>query len=281
MTFDRSTDSIAPVAHEIPGPQYGEGAPGADEDFRPGSAFPQGATYDGKGTNFALFAQGADGVEVCLFEGVEAKTECRRIRLRERTNGVWHGHIRGLGPGQLYGYRVYGPYEPERGLRYNPNKLLLDPYTRAIARDVKWDDSLFGYQIGSEKADLSFDDRDSAPFAPLGVVIDDRFEWGSDRRLKTPWSDTVIYEAHVRGLTRRHPAGSGSSPPSEAIKRMCQILKHPPPLPRRGSFGRNGSRHLIARCWPGTSVSCLCEETTRSIAKTSPLRFRSTTLRAG
>jgi len=133
-------------------------------------------------------------------------------------------------PGQLYGYRVYGPYDPESGLRYNPNKLLLDPYTRAIARDVRWDDSLFGYTIGHELGDLSFDERDSAAFAPLGVVIDDKFNWQRERRLGTPWSDTVIYEAHVRGLTMRHPdvperlrgtyAGLATEPVIEHLKSL-------------------------------------------------------------
>lgn len=184
---------------------YGQGVPPLAEDFRSGRPFPQGATYDGRGTNFAFFAEAADAVEVCLFDDAQATHESRRIRLRERTNGVWHGYVPKLSPGQLYGYRVYGPYRPKEGLRYNPNKLLLDPYTRAIGRDVKWDDALFGYTIGHPDRDLSFDERDSAPFAPLGVVTDDKFEWKRDKRLRTPWSETIIYEAHVKGLTRLHP----------------------------------------------------------------------------
>ncbi len=237
MSLDTLAEMRAPSspAEIIPGrpsrPEaYGQGAPPAEEDFRPGSAFPQGATFTGKGTNFAFFAESADAVEVCLFDDASSKKESRRIRLRERTNGVWHGFVPGLMPGQLYGYRVYGPYQPEKGLRFNPNKLLLDPYTRAIGRNVTWDDALFGYTIGHEKADLSFDSRDSAPFAPLGVVIDDKFNWEKDRPLDIPWSDTVIYETHVRGFTKLHPdvppelrgtyAGLATPPVIEHLKNL-------------------------------------------------------------
>ncbi len=209
---------------------YGEGAPPLEEDFRPGRYFPQGATFSGRGTNFSFFAESADAVELCLFDSPEARRESRRIRLRERTNGVWHGFVPEVKTGQLYGYRVYGPYRPEEGLRYNPNKILLDPYTRAIGRDVKWDDALFGYTIGHEDGDLSFDRRDSAPFAPLGVVIDDSFDWRKDRRLRTPWSDTLIYEAHVRGFIQQHPdvppelrgtyAGLATPPVIDYLKRL-------------------------------------------------------------
>lgn len=226
---DAPAQADSKTHREVPS-RVGEGPPSTQEDFRPGRPVPQGATFDGKGTTFAFFAEGADAVEVCLFESVYAKRESRRIRLRERTNGVWHGYVPKVRPGQLYGYRVHGPYEPECGLRYNANKLLLDPYTRAIARDVIWDDALFGYTIGHEDADLSFDKRDSAPFAPLGVVIDDRFKWGRDRRLRTPWSETVIYEAHVRGMTRLHPdvppslrgtyAGLATPPVIEHLKKL-------------------------------------------------------------
>lgn len=209
MLEDNERVTAPPVDHNVGRPsrpsEYGEGAPPLDEDFWAGTPFPQGATFDGKGTNFAIFSESADAVELCLFDRPEDKQESRRIRLRERTHGVWHGYVPGLRPGQLYGYRVYGPYRPEEGLRYNPNKLLLDPYTRAVGRDVTWDDALFGYTIGHPDGDLSFDERDSAPFCPLGVVIDNRFNWEREKRLNTPWSETVIYEAHVRGLTQTHP----------------------------------------------------------------------------
>ena len=175
------------------------------EDYRAGSPFPQGATWDGNGVNFAIFSEGAEAVELCLFDKSEDKAESKRIKMRERTNGIWHIYLPGVGPGQLYGYRMYGPYEPEKGLRFNSNKLLLDPYAKAIGRDVQWDDSLFGYTIGNEAADLSFDERDSAAFAPLGIVIDESFEWGDDASPAIAWHDTVIYEAHVKGLTITHP----------------------------------------------------------------------------
>jgi isoamylase len=128
-----------------------------------------------------------------------------RIPLRERTGGIWHGHLAGIKPGQLYGYRVHGPYEPEHGLRFNPYKLLLDPYAKAIGRELKWADELFGYKIGDPAGDLSFDERDSAPFAPLGMVVDEQFDWSGENRPEIAWHQTIIYEAHVRGLTKLHP----------------------------------------------------------------------------
>jgi glycogen operon protein len=134
---------------------------------------------------------------------VDAKKETHRITLPEQTDQVWHGYLPDIVPGQLYGYRVHGPYEPAKGHRFNANKVLLDPYAKTIGRDVKWDDSLFGYKIGQD--DLTFDDRDSAPFAPLGAVLDPAFTWGDDRSPRTPWHKTLIYEAHVKGFTMRHP----------------------------------------------------------------------------
>jgi isoamylase len=168
-----------------------------------GSPFPQGANWDGRGVNFSLFSESSESVELCLFDGPE-KVE-RRIRIRERTNGAWHIYVPDIGPGQLYGYRVYGPYLPESGLRFNPNKLLLDPYAKAIGRELKWADELFGYQLGDESGDLSFDDRDSGAFAPLGAVIDSRFDWSGEQRPSYPAHETLVYEAHVRGMTRLHP----------------------------------------------------------------------------
>ena len=170
---------------------------------RPGTPYPQGATYDGKGTNFALFSEAAGGVDLCLFD---AKTLAEtRIPVQERTGGVWHVWLEGIEPGQLYGYRVHGPFEPENGLRFNANKLVLDPYAKAIGRDVIWDDALYGYTIGADDADLTFDERDSAPFAPIAAVVDGKFDWEGDQPPATRWHDTVIYEAHVKGLTMRHP----------------------------------------------------------------------------
>jgi isoamylase len=168
-----------------------------------GSPFPYGANWDGRGVNFSLFSESSESAELCLFDGPD-KVE-RRIRIRERTNGAWHIYVPNIGPGQLYGYRVYGPYLPESGLRFNPNKLLLDPYAKAIGRELKWADELFGYQLGDESGDLSFDDRDSGPFAPLGAVIDSGFDWSGEHRPSYPAHETLIYEAHVRGMTRLHP----------------------------------------------------------------------------
>jgi len=142
---------------------------------------------------------------LCLFDGPGPGKVERRIRIRERTNGAWHIYVPDIGPGQLYGYRVYGPYLPESGLRFNPNKLLLDPYAKAIGRQLQWADELFGYHLGDASADLSFDDRDSAPFAPLGAVIDSGFDWSGEKRPSYPAHETLIYEAHVRGMTQLHP----------------------------------------------------------------------------
>ncbi|HYC00913.1 MAG TPA: glycogen debranching protein GlgX [Candidatus Limnocylindrales bacterium] len=172
----------------------------------PGEPFPQGATWDGEGVNFSLFAAGAEAVELCLFDSAEDRHESARLRLRERTNDFWHGYLPHLRPGQLYGYRVYGPFDPAAGLRFNANKLLLDPYAKAIGRGLHWDDAVFGYTIGSPDGDLSFDERDSAPFAPLAVVADPSFDWQDDEPPRVPWHESIIYETHVRGLTMRHPA---------------------------------------------------------------------------
>ncbi len=171
----------------------------------PGKPYPLGATSDGRGTNFALFSENAEKVELCLFDSVEAEHEAERITLPEHTDMVWHGYLPGVHPGRLYGYRVHGPYRPEEGHRFNPNKIVLDPYTKAIGRDLRWDDRMFGYRIGHEDDDLSFDDRDNAAFAPLAVVIDPAFTWGDDRRPDIPWNETIIYEMHVKGFTKLHP----------------------------------------------------------------------------
>lgn len=194
-----------------------------------GSANPLGAIWDGEGTNFALFSEYATKVELCLFDAVDAKAEFARIELPEYTNHVFHGYVKELGPGQLYGYRVYGPYEPKHGMRFNPNKLLVDPYAKCIARHLTWDNSLFGYTIGHKLQDLSFDTRDSAPFAPLAAVIDsseDSFNWGRDKAPKTPWHKTIIYEAHVKGATKLN--GNVPEPLRGTYSGMCSdsMIRH-------------------------------------------------------
>ncbi|MGH3967503.1 MAG: glycogen debranching enzyme, partial [Mycobacterium sp.] len=165
----------------------------------PGKAYPLGATYDGAGTNFALFSEVAERVELCLFDadGTEA-----RITLPEVDYFVWHGYIPSIEPGQRYGYRVHGPYEPEAGLRCNPNKLLLDPYSKAIDGTFDWNQSLFSYTFGDPD---SRNDDDSAASMPKSVVINPFFDWGNDRPPGHEYADSVIYEAHVKGLTQTHP----------------------------------------------------------------------------
>jgi isoamylase len=171
----------------------------------PGRPFPLGATWDGAGVNFSLFSENAEGVTLCLFDGPDATRESATVALREVTANVWHQYLPDVLPGQLYGYRVHGPFDPANGHRFNPHKLLLDPYAKAIGRDLKWDDSLFGYPLGSPEQDLGFDRRDSAAFAPLAAVADTSFVWGDDRPPLTPWHKTLIYEVHVKGFTQRMP----------------------------------------------------------------------------
>jgi isoamylase len=172
---------------------------------REGNPQAHGAIWDGKGTNFTLFSAHATKVEVCLFESSGAK-ELERLALPEYTDQVWHGYIPEVHPGAIYGLRVHGPYEPLAGHRFNPNKLLLDPYARGHLGELKWDPAVFGYILGSEKADLSFDERDSAPYMPKSVVVDPNFDWkGQPRTRGVPWDRTIIYEAHVKGFTKLHP----------------------------------------------------------------------------
>jgi len=172
---------------------------------RPGQPYPLGANWDGLGVNFALYSAHADQVALVLFDKPGDKSPSRTIILPERTGPVWHGYLPGLRPGQLYGFRVYGPYRPHDGQRFNPNKVLLDPYARAIGRSLIWHPSVFGYKIGHQDADLSFSETDSAPFAPLGAVIGNGFAWGDDRQPRIPWEETIIYETHVKGISERHP----------------------------------------------------------------------------
>ncbi len=171
----------------------------------PGKPFPRGAIWDGAGVNFALFSEHATQVDLCLFDTVESPQESARIPLPEKTDMIWHGSFPDVRPGQLYGYRVHGPFIPEEGQRFNANKVLFDPYAKAVGRHLRWGDELFGYPIGNPAADLAFDKRDSAAHAPLGVVIDPAFTWGSDSHPKTPWHRTLIYELHVKGFSKLNP----------------------------------------------------------------------------
>ena len=165
----------------------------------------RGAAWDGNGVNFSLFSAHATGVELCLFDS-SGERELERIALPEYTDEIWHGYLEGAGPGLVYGYRVHGPYEPEQGHRFNPNKLLIDPYARELMGSLTWDPACFGYTIGSPDEDLSFDERDSAPFVPKAVVVDSGFDWLRNTAPRVPWDRTIIYELHVRGYTRLHPA---------------------------------------------------------------------------
>jgi len=202
---------------------------GASTAVWPGQPFPLGASWDGEGVNFALFSEHAEQVELCLFDG-RGRRETARIPLRWQTDQVWHCYLPEARPGQLYGYRVYGPYAPEEGHRFNPNKMLLDPYARDIAGSVRWNDALFGYTIGHRSQDLQPDPRNSAHGVPKSRVIDTTFTWGDDRPLRTPWHDTVIYELHVKGFTVQHPevpppyrgtyAGLATEPVIEHLKRL-------------------------------------------------------------
>ena len=175
------------------------------QSLEEGSPQPRGATFHDGGVNFALFSAHATKVEVCIYDE-SGDNEVGRITLPEYTDEIWHGFVPGLQPGTRYGYRVHGPYEPENGHRFNPNKLLLDPYSKAYMGELKWGPELFGYTVGHEDADLSFDERDSAPFMPKCVVVDSKFEWKQPRNVLVPRDQTIIYETHLRGHTMRHPA---------------------------------------------------------------------------
>jgi glycogen operon protein len=195
----------------------------------PGRPYPRGATWDGEGVNFSLFSQHAEKVELCLFDA-RGRREVQRIALTEHTDQEWHCYLPEARPGLLYGYRVHGPYRPEHGHRFNPHKLLLDPYAKAIFGQINWSDAHFGYRRDSDREDLSFDRRDSARGMPKCRVIDSAFTWGDDRRPNTPWHRTVIYETHVKGFTARHPevppalrgtyAGLATAPVIEHLKRL-------------------------------------------------------------
>src|SRR5499425_3052517 len=169
---------------------------------RPGRPYPLGAVWDGSGVNFALFSEHATAVELCLFDDHGRE---RRVPVVENTDQVWHVYLPDVRPGARYGYRVHGPWDPAGGHRFNPAKLLLDPYAKAIDGSVRWSDALFGYPIGHPDADLARDDRDSAAGMPKSVVVETAFTWGNDRPLRIPWNETIIYEVHVKGITARQP----------------------------------------------------------------------------
>ncbi|MBV9812580.1 MAG: glycogen debranching enzyme GlgX, partial [Acetobacteraceae bacterium] len=169
--------------------------------IREGVPFPLGATWDGLGVNFALFSANATKVELCLFDDA-GRRELQRVELPEYTDEVWHGYLPDARPGTVYAYRVHGPYEPEQGHRFNAHKLLLDPYALSLVGELVWDDAAFGYTIGAASADLSFDERDSAPFMPKCRVVDTAYTWGRDHAPRTPWERSITYEVHVRGYTR-------------------------------------------------------------------------------
>ncbi len=219
----------------------------------PGRAHPLGATWDGAGTNFAIYSEHAEWVDLCLFDQPNAP-ETERIRLPERTTYVWHGYIHGLQPGQLYGYRVQGPFQPNDGLRFNSNKLLIDPYAKALAGQVDWSSPIFPYQPGNGDADLSFDENDDAAGMPKCVVVNPYFDWEEDRPLCLPLSDSIIYELHVKGFTKRHPeipealrgtyAGLASKPSIQYLKRLginAVELMPVARVPHRQTSGREGS----------------------------------------
>ena len=170
----------------------------------PGRPYPLGATWDGEGVNFALFSAHAEKVELCLFDR-SGNRESARIQLPEYTDEVWHAYLPDARPNLLYGYRVYGPFDPANGHRFNPSKLLIDPYAKSLSGRLRWSDALFGYRIGGQRADLSFDRRDNARHVPKCRVVETAFTWGEDRRPQIPWEETIILEMHVRGMTMRHP----------------------------------------------------------------------------
>jgi glycogen operon protein len=193
---------------------------------REGLPHPLGATWDGKGVNFALFSANATKVELCLFDA-EGQRETGRITLPEYTDQIFHGWVEGLSPGQAYGYRVHGPYAPEAGHRFNPNKLLLDPYARAHTGALTWDPACYGYTIGAKDADLSFDERDSAKFMPKSVIVDPDFDWhGEPNRHPVPWDRTIFYETHVKGFTKRHPAVPEALRGTYAGLGWPEVLRH-------------------------------------------------------
>lgn len=194
----------------------------------PGRAYPLGATWDGKGTNFALFSENATGVELCLFDRKGQET---RLRLTESSNFVWHGYVPGVGPGQRYGFRVHGPYEPYNGHRFNSAKLLIDPYAKAIDGDLVYGPEIFGYPLNAPEEDLALCNLDDAHLIPKALVIEQSFDWGNDQLLQIPWHETIICEIHVKGFTKLHP----DIP--EALRGTYAGLAHPAAISHLQSIG--------------------------------------------
>lgn len=228
----RAKTAVADAKPKVEDPFAGRLLMPPDRKLRvwPGKPYPLGATWDGSGTNFGLYSANATGVDLCLFDDPENTQETIRIPLRERTDDVWHVYLPDIYPGQLYGFRVHGPYDPANGHRFNANKVLLDPYAKAIGRPVDWTDECWGYEIGHPDQDLSFDGRDNASSAPLAAVVDSAFTWGDDRAPNTPLEKSVIYELHVKGFTQQHPdiadrlrgtyAGIASEPAIRYLRRL-------------------------------------------------------------
>lgn len=210
-----------------------------------GLPYPLGAHWSGQGTNFALFSANATKVEVCLFDG-ERET---RIELPEYTDQVFHGCIPGAGPGTFYGYRVHGPYDPANGHRFNPNKLLLDPYARAHAGSLTWNPAVFGYKMETGD-DLTFDERDSAPFMPKCVVVDPDFDWIAEAdRQNVPWDETIIYETHVKGFTKSIPTSR---------KTCAAPMPASAPTPRSVTSNRSASRRWSCCRSTPSSTTKIC-----------------------
>jgi glycogen operon protein len=244
----------------------------------PGSPYPLGATWDGMGVNFSLFAEHARKVELCLFDGADAGSASRCVEMTEQTDMAWHVYMPDARPGQLYGYRVHGPHDPRAGHRFNPHKVLLDPYAKAIGRPIRWHDEMFGYEIGHAEADLSLDTRDNAHCAPLGAVVDGAFNWGQDQPPRTPWHETVIHEVHVKGFTRLHPdvpeplrgtyAALTQEPVLEHLRRLGVTAVELMPVHQHAD-----DRHLVERglsnYWGYNTLSFFAPEVT--YASGSPL----------
>ncbi|HYO30896.1 MAG TPA: glycogen debranching protein GlgX, partial [Thermomicrobiales bacterium] len=211
--------------------------------LRPGVPVPLGATLDGEGVNFALFSEHASAVDLCLFDHPAAPRERWRVPLPAKTNHVWHGFLPGAGPGLAYGYRVHGPYDPEGGHRFNPAKLLLDPYARDLTGRVRWDDAVYGYRRFPHANDLTPDGADSAPFVPRSLVVDPAFDWGDDALPCTPWADTLIYEVHAKGFTRSHPG----VPPE--LRGTYAGLAHPAAVDHLRRLGITAVELLPVHAW--------------------------------